>query len=102
MVQFRQKIDHLILRDEFCWMRILPKNFALETRPGMPISLFPVSGVVSGIRTKGLKYTLENESLQNGVRDGSSNESIETLVEISHVDGDLLLMVFDNWDSADV
>lgn len=102
MVQFQHKIDSLVLKDDLCWMRILPDKFSLKTCPGTLISLFPVSGVVTGIRTKGLKFSLNDESLQNGVRDGSSNESTGDLVEISHVDGDLLLMVFDNQEMTDV
>jgi thiamine pyrophosphokinase len=96
MVQFNKEIGDLILKDDICWMRILPRYFSFNSQPGTLISLFPVSGFVGGITTRGLKYALNNESLQNGVRDGSSNQATEETVEIYHSEGDLLLMVFDN------
>jgi thiamine pyrophosphokinase len=95
MQQFHGIFDELIFRDELCWMRILPPEFSFNVSPGTVISLFPISGVVGGITTTGLKYALNNESLENGVRDGSSNESISDSVSVSHKSGSLLLMVFD-------
>jgi thiamine pyrophosphokinase len=99
MVQFTDEISDLVLKDDLCWMRILPESYSFKTLPGTLISLFPVSGIVEGITTRGLKYSLHDESLQNGVRDGSSNEATEETVEISHKKGDLLLMVFDSKES---
>jgi thiamine pyrophosphokinase len=48
---------------------------------------------VEGITTKGLKYPLKEDFLENGVRDGSSNENIEEQFSISHKSGALLLYV---------
>lgn len=100
MVQFNSEIKDLILKDDLCWMRILPKSYSFKTHPGALVSLFPVSGIVDGITTRGLKYSLSDEPLQNGVRDGSSNEATDEVVEIYHKKGDLLLMVFENKDSV--
>lgn len=96
MQQFYGIFDELIFRDELCWMRILPQDFSFDVNPGTVVSLFPISGVVEGITTSGLKYPLNNESLENGVRDGSSNESISSKVTVTHRSGSLLLMVFDS------
>ena len=96
MQQFYGTFEELIFRDELCWMRILPQNFSFDVNPGTIVSLFPISGVVEGITTTGLKYPLTNESLENGVRDGSSNESISNKVSVKHSSGSLLLMVFDS------
>lgn len=96
MQQFYGIFEELIFRDEMCWMRILPKEFSFNVNPGTVISLFPISGVVEGITTDGLKYPLNNEQLENGVRDGSSNEAVSNKVTVSHGAGSLLLMVFDS------
>ena len=96
MKQFYSTFEELIFRDEMCWMRILPKEFSFNVKSGTVISLFPISGLVEGIITDGLKYPLKNESLENGVRDGSSNEAVSDKVTISHGSGSLLLMVFDS------
>jgi len=47
---------------------------------------------VDGITTRGLKFPLQNGTLQNGFQDGSSNETVEKIVEINFKKGDLLLL----------
>ena len=49
-----------------------------------------------GIQTIGLKYPLDNESLELGVREGASNEVISSPVRISVKKGCLLLFVVKN------
>jgi thiamine pyrophosphokinase len=93
MLQFSEKFDEILLRDATCDIRILPRAFTMESRPGQIISLFPLSGRVSGVITGGLRYALKNESLENGIRDGSSNEATGHRISISHRSGDLLLIV---------
>lgn len=95
MVQFTPKFKTLILKDDNFWMKILPGNYTFEIEPGTTVSLFPVSGTVHGITTTGLKFPLNGEALQNGIRDGSSNIATQNHVTISHTAGDLLLMVFE-------
>lgn len=80
---------------------ILPEKYSGNTWPGQTISLFPISGKVGGIRTKGLKYPLNHEILENGMRDGSSNESNSSEIFISHESGNLLLMQQRNADEWD-
>jgi thiamine pyrophosphokinase len=95
MVQFREVFESLVVKDELGWMMILPKSYRIEVPLGTVISLFPVSGRVEDIVTKGLEFPLHGEILQNGWRDGSSNRSVAPVVEITHGNGDLLMMVFD-------
>lgn len=91
--QFNDKFESLIFRDNHLDTFLLPNSFSKELEPGIQISLFPLSGEVTGIHTEGLKYPLKNEQLINGVRDGSSNEVVSSPVEISHKEGDLLMFV---------
>jgi thiamine pyrophosphokinase len=88
--QFNNQFEDLYLIDNFGISQILPKSFSKKLPIGTPVSLFPLSGKVSNITTTGLKYPLKNESLENGVRDGSSNEVVKTPVKITHKKGDLL------------
>lgn len=92
MLQFSGRFRDILFRDVACDMRILPREFTMETRPGQIISLFPLSGKVDGITTEGLRYALNDEPLENGVRDGSSNEATGKQIRIGHRSGDLLLI----------
>jgi len=91
--QFNDKFESLIFRDNHLDTFLLPTPFSKKFEPGTQVSLFPLSGKVTGIYTKGLKYPLNNEELINGVRDGSSNEVVSSPVEITHTEGDLLMFV---------
>jgi thiamine pyrophosphokinase len=95
MARFNPLFTELVLRDNSCWMRILSGKFSFEVVPGTVVSLFPVSGRVDGIRTAGLEFALDDESLENAVRDGSSNRAIASNVTVEHRSGILLLMVYD-------
>lgn len=91
--QFNSKFEQLYFRDNFGYTRLLPPTFSADYPVGTMVSLFPLSGSVKGITTRGLKYPLKNEELRNGVRDGSSNEISKNPVKIIHEEGDLLLYV---------
>lgn len=91
--QFDSRFEKLCLKDDFGDTFLLPKKFSAKLPVGTDLSLFPLSGQVSGITTKGLKYPLHHERLENGVRDGSSNEVLESPVEISYRRGDLLIFI---------
>lgn len=96
--QFSSKFQRIRMADDFGETRILPPSFLDNFAIGTQLSLFPLSGKVTGITTKGLKYPLDNEYLQNGIRDGSSNKVIENPVQITHEEGDLLMFVKYNKD----
>ena len=89
--QFNKTFNQLLMSDNFGQTQLLPSTFQQEIPKGTQVSLFPLSGKVSGITTSGLQYPLNNEALENGVRDGSSNEVINNPVKITHNNGDLLL-----------
>lgn len=91
--QFSPYFQQLTIKDEFNEMFLLPKTFTIDLPVGTKVSLFPLSGVVNGICTKELKYSLSNESLENGVRDGSSNEVVGSPVTITHCEGDLIFII---------
>lgn len=90
--QFKQKFKDLVFEDDYVKIFLLPRVYSGQVeKVKTPISLFPLSGEVTGITTTGLKYSLNNESLINGVRDGSSNETTAKYFEVKHRSGDLLL-----------
>ncbi len=91
--QFNNKFNSLIYRDNYGDTFLLSNNFRKELEPGTQVSLFPLSGKVTGIHTEGLKFSLTDEKLMNGVRDGSSNEVVSSPVEITHEKGDLLMFI---------
>jgi thiamine pyrophosphokinase len=91
--QFHNQFHTLRMRDNFGETRLLNPTFTDDFSIGTQLSLFPLSGRVTGITTSGLKYPLEDDMLENGIRDGSSNEAIDNHVMITHKSGDLLLFV---------
>jgi thiamine pyrophosphokinase len=93
LMQFHAKFDSISFDDERSSMMILEKETELSLDPGTDISLFPLSGRVEGIVTEGLKYPLMNEILENGIRDGSSNEVIQNPVRIHYRTGSLLAII---------
>lgn len=91
LLQFYKKFNEICLIDNFGKHFIAQNAHHLKTRPGQVISLFPLSGNVAGITTQGVKYPLQNESLVNGKRDGSSNEATGSSVVIEYTSGNLLV-----------
>ena len=94
LVQYHGKFESIVFEDQMCQIFVANQNTELSLPIGTAISLFPMSGKVDGIVTHGLKYPLLNESLENGVRDGSSNVTIASPVSISYQTGTLLLLIY--------
>ncbi|MCG2588405.1 thiamine diphosphokinase [Rhodohalobacter sulfatireducens] len=92
LLQFDSRFDSITFLDDYAELSVIHSPFKESFEIGTIISLFPLSGKVEGISTDGLKYPLNNEALENGVRDGSSNEAVEETVEIKFKKGDLLLL----------
>jgi thiamine pyrophosphokinase len=87
-----KKLINLVIYDDYSKVYILPPKFSKYYHSGTPISLLPI-GTVTGITSQGLKYELQNETLQLGYRVGSSNEAnLNGVVTIVHEQGDLLMM----------
>jgi thiamine pyrophosphokinase len=90
MLQFAPRFRELLFRDERFDVFLIPKEFDRPTVPGKTVSLFPISGRVDGITLSGFRYPLRNESLENGVRDGSSNETTGYELGIRYEKGALI------------
>ncbi len=97
MLQFQGSFSSIVIIDDHAACIMLPKKFSMKRRPGSPVSLFPMSGRVDGITTSGLKYSLSNEFMENGVRDGSSNEAVSEDITIEYKSGALLLIIPVEW-----
>lgn len=89
--KYCDKINAVML-DNYSKIFVLPKDYKKYYNKGQVISLFAL-GEVNGIKSSGLAYNLNNDSLSTLHRSGSSNESAETgMVEISYKEGVLLMM----------
>lgn len=91
--QFSGKFSSIYMKDRFGTLLLLPRDYRFRVPEGIAVSLYPLSGKVEGIQTSGLKYSLTDETLENGIRDGSSNESVSTTIRIRHKRGDLLIFI---------
>lgn len=98
--QFDNKFKSLIFRDIYADIFLVQSPYREQFPLKTSISLFPLSGRVTGITTRGLRYPLNNEFLENGLRDGTSNESVKNVVEIVFEKGDLLMFINHKKDSA--
>jgi thiamine pyrophosphokinase len=89
LLKYHRKISLLFL-DERCTVEVIHRRVRFRAVKGQQISLVPL-GRCSGIITRGLKYPLNDESLAPGVREGSSNEAVKSVVSVSLKKGSLLL-----------
>lgn len=89
--KFHDSFKQLIFRDEVFDAILVKKEYSARLPVGNIVSLFPVSGEVTGIRTEGLKFSLDNESLKNGFRDGTSNETISDEFSVRIATGELVV-----------
>ena len=85
----------LLFSDPYCDIRIIDSKIVFEAVVGSVISLMPLDRC-EGIQTIGLKYPLDNESLELGEREGTSNIVISSPVQITVKKGCLLLFVVKN------
>jgi thiamine pyrophosphokinase len=72
-------------------LRLISKPIEFNGKIGDTISLVPL-GKVSRIKTQGLKYPLNNEELEFGIREGQSNEIISNPVKIDFKKGELFVI----------
>ena len=71
----------------------LPGILTVTGSPGDFISLFPVAGPVTGVRTTGMRFPLHTETLTVGPARGLSNELLGTDGRIETTDGRLLVVI---------
>lgn len=93
MKQFDSVFRTIRFRDNYSDIFLIHSPFKKTLPLHTSISLYPLSGVVKRVRTQGLKYSLDNQDLENGIQDGSSNLTIENQIEIEFDKGDLLFFI---------
>ena len=82
----------IVMLDDYSKIYRLPNTFKKWYTKDSIISLIPI-GKVTNICTKNLQYSLHNETLELGIRTGSSNSVAEDgIVTITYKEGDLLMM----------
>lgn len=91
--QFDNQFKNILFRDKYCDIKLISSPHIEELPLNTSVSLFPLSGRVTNINSSGLKYKLCNDTLENGVFDGSSNETTDSLIRITYNAGDLLLFI---------
>ena len=82
----------LLFSDLSCDIQIVDRRIAFASKIGSVISLLPL-GRCEGISTSGLRYSLHNEPLELGVREGTSNTVVSSPVTISVKKGSLALFI---------
>jgi thiamine pyrophosphokinase len=82
----------VLFSDSLCDVRVLEKKNTFDLPVGSVVSLMPL-GRCDGITTKGLEFSLSNESLELGVREGTSNRVVASPVKISVRKGSLLFFI---------
>jgi thiamine pyrophosphokinase len=75
-----------------CWLLRGPGQTTIHGQIGDLLSLFPLAGDATGIRTQGLYYPLHDETLRFGKPRGVSNELTGEQAEVSLESGLLLVI----------
>jgi thiamine pyrophosphokinase len=89
LVKFSNRAAITFVDDNSEWIFVdRSKNLGLPV--GTTVSLIPVTHC-DGIVTKGLRWNLNFEALELGVRDGTSNLVVESPIHISVAKGNLIL-----------
>lgn len=81
----------LVSRNQAAWL-LFPGDHTIHGAKGDTVSLIPLGGAVSGIRTQNLYYPLKNETLVFGPARGVSNVMDGEVAQVSFADG-LMLVV---------
>ncbi len=80
-------------RGQYAWVINDGQTVSLNPYQGYTLSLLPLTELVSGIVTKGLKFPLNNEQLEFGTTRGISNVVMADYASVSIDTGKLLLVV---------
>ncbi len=87
--RFYKKMNLCLITDDFAAF-YLPKRFFFNYKSGETVSLIPMP-FATDIKTKGLEFPLNKETLEFGKREGALNRSDSDKVSISFKKGDLLI-----------
>lgn len=93
LMQFHSKFKSLVFRDEYGDTFLIESPYTLDVKVGTILSFIPLSGKITGITTTGVEYPLTNETLEIGVRDGTSNTATEPTVHVKFDGGNMALFV---------
>jgi thiamine pyrophosphokinase len=70
----------------------IKNKVSFKSEVGKTVS-FMAMPTAKGITTKGLKYSLNNETLEFGIREGTLNKTSAKSINISFKSGNLLLFI---------
>lgn len=87
-----QNLAEIVVYNDYSKAFLLKPQFEKWYKKGEIISIMPLPKAI-GVETKGLKYSLNKEDLEWGIRLGTSNEAAKDgVVTIKHRSGHLLLI----------
>lgn len=87
-----QNLAEIVVYNDYSKAFLLKPQFEKWYKKGEIISIMPLPKAI-GVETKGLKYSLNKEDLEWGIRLGTSNEAAKDgVVTIKHQSGHLLLI----------
>ena len=78
-----------------CWLLHGPESMSIQGQPADLLSLLPLTGEARGVRTRGLYYPLNDETLRFGKPRGVSNVFTNEQAEVSLTEG-MLLVIYTN------
>jgi thiamine pyrophosphokinase len=87
-----EKFPKLVLKQDNETLFLLKDQKTIEVEPGTVISLIPLSDVVAGVTTQGLKWELFEKDLTKRFM-SLSNEALERVVHLSCQKGSLLVCI---------
>ncbi|MBD3276067.1 MAG: thiamine diphosphokinase, partial [Candidatus Marinimicrobia bacterium] len=88
LVKYESRI-HLQFLTNYSTIEAITSRYQTTVEPGQTISLLPV-GFAHGVTTSGLKYPLDNETLELGSR-GVSNQAEDREISVNLESGALLI-----------
>lgn len=80
----------LALDDGLEEVRLVGERFEIHGEPGDIVSLLPLDEQVEGVRTQGLRWALNDETLYRGQTRGISNEMLGSIAGVQVAHGTLL------------
>jgi thiamine pyrophosphokinase len=87
--RYYKRADIKLITEEF-EIYFIEKNCKINYKRGEIISLLAIPRA-DNITTTGLEYSLQNESLEFGVREGTLNKSVSEKITIRFKTGNILL-----------
>lgn len=95
MVAYNNRFKSLVFEDDYGKTFLLNSPYEENIPMDIPISFFPVSSAVKNFISSGVKYPLDNVTLQPGVLDATSNTVSASPVTIQFSSGNLAVFIGD-------